>query len=493
MKKFLTIEDERTIQDLYMIILNKAFPDYKLFQAFNGEEGLEIVFSELPDIILVDIRLPGIDGFEICKTIKSDSRSKDIPIIMVSALGDDVRVRVKALKSGADFFLTKPFNKTEFLGLVGVMLRISNSEEILRQNNHELDQYIQLQSRGASEDISSLKQISGYDRHFFWETDENRRLVFFSAGAESVIGYSSAELVGQEVTQYGFFSGIDWLGVFRDVECQCRNKSNQEIWLSMSGFPIYDANDKFLGFRGLSHNITDRKRAQFDLEQSLKEIEAYQDRIKLMNNALTRAEERERRKISEYLHDSLGATLALANMKLSTLQNSQLEPGDQKLLKETSEILAHAISDSRSVIYELSPPMLYELGLVPTLRWKLKQVEEQGGLVAKLECNTDFQGIDNEFLIFVYRIISELLLNTLKHAHADRVVVRLNIQQNILIIEVHDNGEGMDSKFLCSNEKKTSFGLFNMNERIDSLGGSLRIESESGQFTRTIIRLPVQS
>jgi len=493
MKKFLTIEDEHITQDLYKHILNNAFPDYKVYQAFNGEEGLKTVFDESPDTILVDIKLPDIDGFEICKILKSDKRSRHIPIIMVSALGNDTKVRVKAIKSGADTFLTKPFDKEEFVGLVGVMLRIRNAEEVLKQQNRELNEYVQLQSREFSENVSSFKQISGYDQHFFWEIDERGKVVFISPGAESILGFYSSDFVGKDVGQLDLFPKMIVGEPFRDVEWQSMNKDSQEVWLAMSGFPIYDADNIFKGFRGLSHNITDRKKMQLDLEKSLKKIESYQDRIKSMNNALTRAEERERRKISEYLHDSLGATLAIANMKLSTLHERDLEPNVQKIISETSDLLSHAISDSRSVIYELSPPMLYELGLVPTLRWKLEQVEKQGGLVTKLECDADFKGINNEFLIFVYRIISELLLNTMKHAHAKKVVVSLKIHQNILITEVHDNGEGMNTEFLYSSEKKSSYGLFNMNERIESLGGSLRIESEIGQYTRTIIRLPVQS
>ncbi len=491
MKKILAIEDEQINQDLYKHILSVAFPNYEVYQAFDGEEGLKIVFEELPDTILLDIKLPDMDGTDICRILKSDDRSKDIPIVMISALGNDTEVRVRALNAGADSFLTKPFNRTEFIGLISVMLRIRHAEQILKQQNHELDQYIQFQSKSYPENGAFSKQISAYDQHFFWELDEHSKITFLSAGAESIIGYTIEDLVGQDISKVNLFPVKNSSEPFRDIEWQGLKKDNQEIWLAVSGFPIFDPSKRFKGFRGLSHNITDRKKMQLNLEKSLQDIEGYQDRVRSMNRDLTRVEERERKNISEHLHDGLGATLAIANMKLSTLFEQNLDPDVQRIIHEASELLMNAINDSKSIIYELSPPMLYELGLMPTLKWKLEQVENQSGLETKLESEDDFKGIDNEFLIFVYRIISELLLNTMKHAKAERVVVSLKMLQNTLLIEVQDNGEGMDTEILYSSEKKSSYGLYNMRERIETLGGSLRIKSEIGQFTSTIIRLPV--
>lgn len=492
MKKILTIEDELITQHLYSHILTNAFQGCNISQAFCGEDGIKAAIDEQPDVILLDIRLPDMDGYEICKTLKSDKRTRDIPIVMVSALGNDTKVRVRALNSGADSFITKPFDKTEFIGFVAVMLRIRNAEKILKQQNDELDRVIQIQTQDYSEKEDRYQKISIFNQHFFWEINAQQKISFVSDGAETLIGYPSKELLGQHISSFKLFPEMGKQESFRDTELKGMKKDGQVIWLAVSGFPIYNSEEIFDGFRGISHNISDRKEVQIDLEKSQKEINTYQNRLNSMNNALTRAEERERRKISEYLHDSLGATLALANMKLSTLAEDTLTPRVKRLIRETSDLLKNAISDSRTVIYELSPPMLYELGLVPTLRWKLEQVEKQGDLATKLDCETDFKGVDNEFLIFVYRIIAELLLNIMKHAHANMVVVKLGLNQNILTIDVKDNGDGMDTEILFTSEENSSYGLYSMRERVESLGGSMRITSEMGIYTQALIRLPVK-
>lgn len=492
MKKILIIEDEIITQDLYSHILGKAFEVYEITKAFTGKDGIKFAIEEEPETILLDINLPDMDGYEICKILKSDKRTKDIPIVMVSALGEDARVRVKSLKSGASSFITKPFDRHELVSIVEVMLRIRKADEILKKQNQELDKFIQIQTQEFSKREDRYQKISIFNQHFFWEINSEKQIVFISDGAEAIIGYCLKDVQGKKISDLNVFPEMEKQEAFRDIELKASKKNGQAVWLAVSGFPIFSEEDEFIGFRGISHNVSDRKEVQINLEKSKEEISNYQNRLSSMNNALTRAEERERKKISEYLHDSLGATLAIANMKLSTLSEEDINPKVKRTIDEASELLKNAISDSRTVIYELSPPMLYELGLIPTLRWKLEQVEKQGGLTSKLECDTDFKGIGDEFLIFVYRVIAELLLNTMKHANADRIEVKLSLSQDILSINVKDNGDGMDTEMLFESEENSSYGLYSMRDRVESLGGTMRILSEVGLFTQTLIRLPVR-
>lgn len=490
MKKILVIEDEYINQDLYQVILSKAFSDIKILRALTGESGMLLASQEDPDVILLDLRLPDIDGFTVAAKLKANVQSSRIPILIVSALGNEPDIRAKAFSSGADGFVNKPFGKAELINNISLMLRIRNSEKLIEQQDRKLNYYIQSQTGILQDTPPDLISPETQDQYFFWETDGSGKVNVVSPGITQVLGYNPEELT-QGNLELMFLPKEDQNVHFREFEWLGTKKEGGEVWLSITGFPILEEKSDGLRFRGLAQDITSQKTIQLQLEKSLLEIREYQDKIKGMNNALTRAEERERRKISEYLHDVLGATLAIANMKLTALQLDKIDSAQRIIILEASEMLQAAIKESRAVIYELSPPMLYELGMLPTLQWKLEEIEKQGRLTAKLECQTDFGVMDPEYLIFVYRLLSELLLNTVKHAQADKVRVKIKTLYDFLSLEVTDNGIGMDPGILYDLNRRSGFGLFSMRERIESIGGSFRIESEPMKYTTSYILLPI--
>lgn len=106
-KQILIIEDEPDIQELLSFNLDNN--GYKVYTASNGEKGLEVARKELPDLILLDLMLPGIHGLDVCRIIKSDQDTSDISIIMLTALGQEEDI-IKGLETGADDYVTKPFS-----------------------------------------------------------------------------------------------------------------------------------------------------------------------------------------------------------------------------------------------------------------------------------------------------------------------------------------------------------------------------------------------
>ena len=106
-KQILIIEDEPDIQELLSFNLDNN--GYKVYTASNGEKGLEVARKEHPDLILLDLMLPGIDGLDVCRIIKSDQDTSGISIIMLTALGQEEDI-IKGLETGADDYVTKPFS-----------------------------------------------------------------------------------------------------------------------------------------------------------------------------------------------------------------------------------------------------------------------------------------------------------------------------------------------------------------------------------------------
>lgn len=109
--KVLVVDDLPANVKLITAILKK---DYEIIPAYSGEEAIEKVESEKPDIVLLDVMMPGIDGYEVCKRIKQGDSTRFTPVVMITALSD-VEDRIKAIEVGADDFLTKPINSQELI------------------------------------------------------------------------------------------------------------------------------------------------------------------------------------------------------------------------------------------------------------------------------------------------------------------------------------------------------------------------------------------
>ena len=124
MKKILAIDDNSINLELLSQIIKLYYPDYLFIGALSGQEGYEIAQKENPDLILLDIMMPDLDGYETCELLKQNNKTKQIPIIMVSALGRDSAERTKGLNVGADSFISKPFDQVELKAQINVALRI---------------------------------------------------------------------------------------------------------------------------------------------------------------------------------------------------------------------------------------------------------------------------------------------------------------------------------------------------------------------------------
>ena len=124
-KNILLVEDDPDIKEL--ISFNLSNQGHQVFEANNGELGIEKAKEKIPDLILLDLMLPGIQGLDVCRIIKADQETKDIPIIMVTAMGQEEDI-VKGLETGADDYITKPFSIKVLLARVSAVLRRSFEE-----------------------------------------------------------------------------------------------------------------------------------------------------------------------------------------------------------------------------------------------------------------------------------------------------------------------------------------------------------------------------
>lgn len=163
-EKVLIIDDEEHIVEL--IKYNLEASGFTTFEAFNGNDGLKIAKKELPDLVLLDLMLPGIDGLEVCKRLRNDDKLKNVPIIMLTAKSEEID-KILGLELGADDYITKPFSVRELNARVKAVLRrinpIEEENEIFTFADVEIDySKHEIKKKGVKVDLT-LKEFELLD------------------------------------------------------------------------------------------------------------------------------------------------------------------------------------------------------------------------------------------------------------------------------------------------------------------------------------------
>jgi PAS domain S-box-containing protein len=234
--------------------------------------------------------------------------------------------------------------------------------------------------------------------------------------------------------------------------------------------------------------ITERKNAQQKLLD-------YQRQLKSLASELLLAEERERRRIATGVHDDIGQKLALAKLELQSIQATVSEPDVSASLGHACELIDNGIQDSRSLAFDLSNPVLYEVGFTAAVESLLtERMMQKSGIKTELESKIPKLNLGQDMSIVLFQAVRELLTNVVKHANANKVKVCIDKSDKRVQVIVEDDGAGFELSGLKSpDKKKGGFGLFNVKERLEYLGGSFDIESKPGQGTRVMMTIPLES
>ena len=502
MVRILTIDDNEINLKLIEEILKKQPNTLKVFTALSGIEGIDIAKKEIPDLILLDILMPNLNGFEVCKLLKNDKITQHIPIIMVSALGNNTVDRIRSLDVGADAIMAKPFDRKELISQVNVMLRIKFAEDNLRRQNEIQSSMLKEQAKEFEESEGRYTEISEYALEFFWEINKDGFFTFISPVVEKILGYSSDEIV-EKTKFFDFILANEMISTkkkinsiflkrdyFRELEIKILNKHQKVVWLKINGFPIYDDSKVFLGFRGVSHDITQRKKTEEELIKSQDRINKYQKKLRLLNSRMIAVEENERRKVAEYIHDGVGQTLSIAQINLSSLLGKNLPNEVRELISSSIGLINESIDNTRMLTFDLSPPILYELGLLEAIGWKLDEIKLKYNIITKYKTSINNLNFNNETRAFIFRIISELFVNIVKHAKASTIEVIIDKNKDYFNFTIIDDGKGFVFNKNSFFSKGSGFGLFSINERIDNLNGKFVIKSKLGSGTEICVSLP---
>jgi signal transduction histidine kinase len=196
-----------------------------------------------------------------------------------------------------------------------------------------------------------------------------------------------------------------------------------------------------------------------------------------------------RRSLAQELHDQIGQTLVLAKSRLTQIRDGP-GLGDRAEMQSTIDLLGKCIEETRTLMFELSPPILYDLGLLPALSWLAETLEKQHGLEVEIVDDAPRQ-LDDLTANIVFRSVRELLMNVVKHAGVTTARVEVRTFMQTLHIKVEDEGRGFDPAVAAVSASNT-FGLFSVREQLSRLSGSLELNSAPGRGTCAVLSVPIR-
>ncbi|MFO7655031.1 MAG: response regulator [Candidatus Krumholzibacteriia bacterium] len=288
-------------------------------------------------------------------------------------------------------------------------------------------------------------------------------------------------------------------------------KDGRIIDVSLDVTFAVDAEGRPLGATVVAHDITMLKRTQRQLEQAKREAEELAEsleqrvserttvaerraeQLQILTLQLAEAEERERHRIADLLHDDLQQLLTASRFHLSVLR--PLVHGHhtgERMLEQADALLQRSIARSRELSHELSPAILHHSGLVAAVQWLAREMRKRQGLRVTVETRNWVPLGSDAVQVFLFRAVQEMLFNVVKHAGVKSAIVQLDGSLGRILVRVQDAGRGFDLAELDRpGHRGMGFGLFSLRERVSYMGGSLEVETAPERGARLTIVLPI--
>lgn len=508
--KILCVDDEPDLLDINSTILRSA--GYVVFKASTGNECLRIAIEEKPDLILLDVVLPDINGVDISKQIKTNPAFEGTYVILISGQRTSSDSKVEGLEAGADGYIVRPVSKHELLARVQAIMRIKETEMALRKSRERYQMLVVAMNEGLG------------------IVDENAVNTFVNKKLCEILGRSQDEIIGHPLTD---FIAEDNQKLYKEqlakrekgisipYELVLTKKDGQKVFTTVSPKPIFDENGKFNGSFAVVTDITERKKAEDEIKRLNEELEQrvvertseleaankalhveiterkqveeklkrYAEHLQTLSKRLLEIQEAERRYIAQELHDEIGQDLTGIKLALEMIIEYPSENRETRLF-EMQKMVHELLSKVRAISLDLRPSMLDDLGLLPALLWHFERYTQK----TNIKVHFTHSGLNVRFKPEIetasYRIVQEALTNIARYAHVNEAAVIIKEIQEMLVINIEDKGVGFDHEVIKASGNTA--GLRWMHERIAMLGGKMLVESAPGKGTRLTAEIPLR-
>ena len=376
------------------------------------------------------------------------------------------------------------------------------AEDVLRRSRDELDHLVRTRTEELVKSEGRYRELVENANSIIMRLAPEHTISFFNEYAESFFGFSKEEVLGRNVVGTivpDHDSGgqnlralmTDLMArpeLYSSIEHENICKDGRRVWVHWSNRAIRDAQGRVTEILAIGNDVTERRRMQAEKER-------IQERLRALAERLAVSEERERWDISRYIHDTIIQNLSLSSMRLGTAQRTLAAAGidlGPVNLQAIRTLVDDAIGECRTVMSELTPSLLYEIGLVPALRDLADAIRQRHGVQVMIEESGPPVNMDNALRGLLFQSARELIMNALKHAGPKEIRVDVTRTRRALLMRVRDDGCGFDPEAAVNRggAKNGGFGLLNIRQRVEAMGGLLNLSSEPGRGATATITLP---
>ncbi len=521
----LVVDDNRDL--VRVITLNLELEGYEVMAAYDGAEALRLIEERPPDLILLDIMMPVMDGWEVLRRLRGDPHTADIPVVIVTARTSDVD-KIKGYSGGALEYVTKPFDPVRLLELVRRTLRPGAREEGDARRGERVEQL----RLAALYDVA--RAVSGtLELREVLDIIVDRLLRLFGL---SVCGISLLSREGDRLRfaaarsldpaiqeEMGFFRvtmeglGGEVLDRLRGGERRIRLRNPRpalaepsDLISSLENIHIFPlkVRGELIGALVLTRNSPlELDEEEVDLLEAvctqaamaIENSRLFEDlrrqhlaHRELLHRAVT-AQERERARLARELHDGViqGLVGSLYRLQFAMGDPEGLSQKAREALEEARGVLDASIEEIRRLVEGLRPQLLDELGLARALQRYALSLAKPEGMEVELRLDAGLPPLLPEAESGIYRIAQEGINNMFKHSGCRRGEVSLSLEGGRLMLSVRDDGAGFDPDEVMA-EPGGALGLAGMRERAEYMGGELRVESSPGKGTSITLGVPLE-
>jgi PAS domain S-box-containing protein len=472
-KKVLIVEDESIIALSMQAMLTRMGYDVPPPLA-SGEDALASIDRTRPDIVLVDIVLKGaMNGIDAARLIRDQY---DIPVVYVTAYSDrDTLDRAK--KTGSFGYLLKPFDEKTLYATIEVSLYKHWAERLLRESEEKYRM------------LFENSQISTAITRFNGSVVAGNRAFFEITGyaPEEMNTINLGSIYRDESDRDALMKLVEMHGRVRKYEIYVKRRNGEPYTAVVNVDRTRMEGEDVLLVTAV--DITEQRRAEEELRNSREQLRA-------LAVHLQQVREEERTKIAREVHDEFGQVLTGLKIDLSLLAAGLTGQGGvpekANLLERIvgmTKLIDSTIRNIRRLVTELRPGVLDDLGLVAAIEWQLQEFSDRTGIQGRLDSGPeeDESVMDSEVSTAFFRIFQEALTNVARHSEATEVQVYLRDEGGIFVMEVRDNGKGIEQENIFASN---SLGLLGIRERVLSVGGECAFTGSPGKGTMVRVRVP---
>jgi PAS domain S-box-containing protein len=483
--KILIVDDRKeNLVSLSAVLKNAG---YLNDSSLSGKEALHMLLKNKYGLIILDVQMPEINGFELAEMIKGSNLTKDIPLIFLSANATQSEYNKKGHEAGALDYLAKPVDETLLLLKVKNLLQLHHSNIMLEKANR------MLKNKVVQATISYQNLYYSLPQDIFLINKEG---IIININKKDILlcGVEANKLINMHYTKSVLLTKILGKQELNKIFIQLIEHSDgnkiEEYDILREDKTVFYAGvtltlaviDDNINIQVSVIDITQRKEIENELHKS-------ESKIQNFANYLNGAMEDQRTNLAREIHDELGQQLAGIKFGISSLKKIMVTNLEAK--NKITDVLIdvdNTIQNLRKIATKLRPGILDTLGLAASIDWLAKEFQKRTNINCIIELDVNDQIFDNNISTCFFRICQEALSNIAKHAEASEIKIHLYIEESKLILNIKDNGIGILAK---KKDNPFSMGLLGMNERAKLIGGTLEILSEQGKGTliKTFVNL----